>query len=438
MATAQADRPTWRARALIDDLLGAIEADPTSIDAHRLLAEQYRALGWEDAATDVAKTISQLDLKGQNASKTLAKSAPEATRVVPVHKQTPQPDAHIMSLDELKEGYISLRTEASILLREMLVFQELAPKVDCSQQIAELKALTEGRMASVVRGKISNTAESTQNTQRSARSLAASMKADSDNAVDIAISDLENVFKRTRGGDTQPIRKEETDKLRETLRKRVDAVKSALPSDMARPASDAFMHIEHEMLKRSYANSETMLGDPVSDIPREMFWTSEDGYAWDMSELVQAMKVNKGSMRNPLTRENFTAADVEAIVRHPQGKELAAIQLEQSALFQGVRKDTIAKLESMAKILLEDDTENSHLSHNAVDEFLAYCQTLPAYERKAVDELRVPAKDSHTGQTFDDTIGDAVRDAKGNRICFHKAGDLIKQAAAYLNQGSSS
>ena len=169
-----------------------------------------------------------------------------------------------------------------------------------------------------------------------------------------------------------------------------------------------------------------------------MFWTSEDGYAWNMSELVQAIKANKGAMRNPLSRENFTVADVEAVVRHSVGKELAALQIEQSKLRKGVRQETISRLQAMAKVLLEDDTENSHLSHDAVDNFLSYVATLPANERATIDKLRVPAKDSHTGQPFDDTIGDAVRDAKGNRLCFHKAGDVLKQAAEFLKKSSSS
>lgn len=437
MVAAQDNAAVWRTRALIDDLLEAIEASPTNIDAHRILAEQYRTLGWEDAAADVEKTVRQLESIEQDAANATKKSTPNATRNMPMSKELESHETQSMTLDELREGYVTLRKEAATVLREILAFQECEPAIDCSQQIAELQALVDGRMASVARGKASKLSTAKSTTPRSARALAASMKADPENATEAAITDLENVIKRNRG-DTEAIRKEEIDTVREMLRKRVNAVQSALPKDMAFHASDAFMHIEHEKLRRTYTNEETMLGDPISDITRDLFWTSEDGYAWDMSELVQAIKANKGSMRNPLSRENFTPADVEAIVRHQRGKELAAIQLEQSKLFQGVRQDTITRLESMAKILLEDDTENSHLSHNAADEFLAYCQTLPAEERKAINELRVPAKDTHTGQNFDDTIGDALRDAKGNRICFHKAGDLLRQAATFLSRSSSS
>jgi hypothetical protein len=59
---------------------------------------------------------------------------------------------------------------------------------------------------------------------------------------------------------------------------------------------------------------------------------------------------------------------------------------------------------------------------------------VPEIEQKALDGLKCPAKDSHTGQSYDFSIGEAVRDAKGNRVCFHKTGDFIKQAAAHLRQ----
>ena len=120
-------------------------------------------------------------------------------------------------------------------------------------------------------------------------------------------------------------------------------------------------------------------------------------------------------------------------MRHPLGKDIAAVQVEQSQLRSGVRPETVERLRSMATILLHDDSENSWASHEAVDAFLSYAATLPEAERTAIDKLKVPAVDSHSNQPFDDTIGDAVRDAKGNRICFHKAGDLLRQAAEHLS-----
>jgi hypothetical protein len=263
------------------------------------------------------------------------------------------------------------------------------------------------------------------------------MKVDPKTAVDIAIVDFINALewehqRKTRRSGTS------ADAARDAVRKRADALKVMLPNKMAHMALEAFMHMEHEILKKTYVNSETMIvGDPIADIPRSDFWVSEDGYAWDMTELVQAIEANGGVMRNPLSRENFTVSDVEAIIRHSHGKKLAAIQVEQSKLSKGVRQETITKMRELARVVLDDQSANSHPSHDAVDNFLSYMATLPTNEREALDKLRVPAVDTHTRQKFDMTIGDAVRDAKSNKICFHKAGDLLNQAASWLSNNKS-
>jgi hypothetical protein len=177
-----------------------------------------------------------------------------------------------------------------------------------------------------------------------------------------------------------------------------------------------------------------MYGDPVSEIPRERFWVSEDGYPWDMEELAQAITSNGGVIRNPLSRQLFTPVDVKAIVSHRLGKPLAALQLAQSELSKGVRPKTIEHLANMSSILLSDNSADQMASRHVIDEFLAYVATLPEAEQNALDGLRVPARDSHTGQAFDSSIGEAVRDAQGNRVCIHKIGDFLGQAAKHLRQ----
>ena len=228
----------------------------------------------------------------------------------------------------------------------------------------------------------------------------------------------------------------DNDAVRDALVKRVGALSASLVEELQPYASLALMHIEHEVLGRTYMCTETMLGDPVADIPRSKFWASEDGYAWDMEELVQALKANSGVMRNPLSRQLFTPNDVRAIVSHPLGGSLAALQIEQSKLAQGVRPETIDKLETLAAALLADMSLDQVPSRHAIDEFLAYVARLPKAEEKAVDKLRVAARDSHTGQPFDVSIGEAVRDALGNRVCLHKTGDFLSQAARYLRNRS--
>jgi hypothetical protein len=112
---------------------------------------------------------------------------------------------------------------------------------------------------------------------------------------------------------------------------------------------------------------------------------------------------------------------------------LAALSLEQSKLCKGVRPETVKRLAGLATILLADMSADQMASRHAIDEFLAYVATLPETEQRSMDKLHVPAKDSHSGLPFDSTIGEAVRDAQGNRVCIHKTGDFLGQAARYLD-----
>ena len=137
-------------------------------------------------------------------------------------------------------------------------------------------------------------------------------------------------------------------------------------------------------------------------------------------------------MRNPLSKQMFTRADIRAIIQHPFGKRLQALRVEQSNLKPGVRPQTIDKLDRLAKVLLVDLSKERKPSHLAVEAFLSCLETLPRDEQKAVDNLKVPATDSPTEMAFDMTIGEAVRHVEGNRMCSHKAGDSLAQAVKYL------
>ncbi len=237
----------------------------------------------------------------------------------------------------------------------------------------------------------------------------------------------------SRNGKGKSTGNDDQDRIREALVKRVKTLKALLPKDLQPIAGLAMMHAEHEVLHRKYIKDETMSFDAVSDIPRSNFWTSEDRYAWDMEELARAITSGKGVMRNPLSKQMFTRADIRAIIQHPLGKGLQALRVEQSKLKRGVRPQTIDEIDRLAKVLLVDMSEDGKPSHLAVEVFVSYLETLPSGEQEAIDNLKVPATDSHTGMAFDATIGEAVKDVEGNRMCSHKAGDLLAQAVKYLN-----
>ena len=156
--------------------------------------------------------------------------------------------------------------------------------------------------------------------------------------------------------------------------------------------------------------------DLLSSIPRTRFFVSEDNYAWDMAELVAALQANPAAApRNPLSRAPFTEADVVAIVHHPLGRCLAAMQVSQRELKKGVRGEVVQRLEHLARVMLEDE-DSMEASRVAMDEFAAYLATLPRVEREALFRLRVPARDRHTDLGYDASVGEMLRDAKANQV----------------------
>ncbi|MCJ1396282.1 hypothetical protein MMC18_009171 [Xylographa bjoerkii] len=421
--------------SLLNELYEAISRHPPAIEARKLLIQQLIELEWLDAAGDAAQELLELEpldddaiawdlALGKDIVASPTASTPEAPSI-PTARSLPE-DSDTAKL-ELAEGFKALRARAIVLQREARSLRNLQQQKGipspCDKHIPDLAAIIAGRIGTVTRV----------GPPGSARAVARLMEADPEKALDLAVKDLTDMSRWLRSSGSHYITSD-NDTIREALAKRVHALVAALPETLQRNGSLALMHVEHEVLQRRYICSETMYGDPVADIHRANFWVSEDGYAWDMEELAQALKSNGGVMRNPLSRQLFTIADIHAIVEHPLGSGLAAMQIEQSKLSQGVRSKTIEQLEALATILLADMSDDQVASRQAVDNFLAYVATLPQPEQKAIDVLRVPAKDRHTGQLFDTSIGEAVRDAQGNRLCFHKTGDLIGQAVRYLRQ----
>jgi hypothetical protein len=434
--------------ALINELLDAIEGNHPAIQARILLMKQWINAGWLDAARDTAQELLRLDPTNSEARQVLqenggtqAPPSPNATtgrpseashshsrRGTPQLLRLPRTSEEQAAMElELAEAYKAIRGRAGILLREAHLMSDLQgkPLPDNHATVRDLKRLADGRISSVV----------LKAPPSSVRALAKAMEADRSRALDVLLEDLSYVIFWLRSSSSTVV---DNDSVRETLAKRIRTLGAALPDDLHNLPQSALMHIEHEELGRTYANSETMYGDDVSEITRANFWASEDGYAWDMEELAAALTCNSGVMRNPLSRQMFTPGDVRAIIAHPLGSRLAAMQVAQDKLSKGVRPATIDQLDQLSAALLADQSDDQLSSRYAIDAFLRYNATLPQAEQRAIDELRVPAVDSHTGTQFDCTIGEAVRDAQANRICLHKTGDLIRQAANYLRHNSDS
>lgn len=443
----------------LNEIYEQIERNPPALKARESLIRQYMEVGWFDAAGGAIQELLNLDPLNSEAmlwskfiseyDREVPKSSPRTTKPpIPTPKVKLNKDLDKAKL-ELELGYAALRTQTEKLLRETRLIRDLANKNDESSSadagwkgksprfsvpekkgsafsarfenhIVNLTALQDGRISSTIRVRQPG----------STRAVAREMEGNPLKAVDVAVADLDGMARWLRSTDSSI----SGDELRDVLVKRVQTLSTALPEAVRMYATTALMHAEHEVLHRKYLYDETMLGDPISEIPRAQFLVTEDGYPWDMEELAQAITSNGGIMRNPMSCEMFTPNDIREIVAHPLGKCLAALEMAQKNLFKGVRPQTIDEIEKMATILLADMSEDAMESRKCVDAFLGYAATLPQSEQKALDEMKVPAKDSQTGQGFDTAIGEAVRDAAGNRVCFHKTGDFLKQAAKHLRR----
>jgi len=395
--------------ALIGELLEEITRNPPAIGARKLLVEHYMAVGWLEAATDHAKELKSLVPKDSDVTEFLEvlqkepePPAPEK-RAVSIHSKSPsvyskpvveariwdpklgryakpgvvkQEKKTTVSLNvsrgddlkpaqkELTQGYQVLRAKAKFVMADLINLKALQKKAGLphSANTPKVQAIAGGH---------TTTTSTASGPPGSARSMARVVKEEPSEATGLAITDLESIITWRR---SQPSATDD-DAIRDMLVKRVDAVQSALPDDLKLHCELALMHVEHEYLHRNYVNTETMLGDEVKDIPRANFYVTEDNYAWDMEELVQAISVGKGIMRNPLSKEMFTPKDIRGILVHPLGKSLAALAVQQKEMSKGVRMATIIQMETLARVLLEDQSADTIPSRKAVDEFLAYCAT---------------------------------------------------------------
>lgn len=458
--------------SFVNELYEEIERRPPAIEARKLLVETFIAAEWTDAIVEAVQELKTLCSNDSQVNEWHAAfcqhSHPPAPRATASHGSSSKPStfskgkskgtflrptnppiaAAVLPSDpselasekqKLITSYREFRQKAKTLLRDRQLLSNLRFKKSLparqDDNIQDMELLRDGKITTVLRSRDLNlpTDGNRAKTTRppdSAREAARKMKADPATAFETCISDLEAMIKWLKA--TQPKSILNNDALREAIAKRVRLMVVALSGNLQIHATEALMHIEHEYQWKTYVNDETMYGDAVPDIPRDNFYCTEDGYAWDMEELSQAITSNKGVMRNPLSKHMFTPRDIKAILQHPLGRPLAALGIEQHKLKQGVRPKTLEEMDRMVIVLMEDMAEDAMKSRLAVEEFLAYIATLPEAEQNAIDNLRVPAKDSHTGQAFDGTIGEAVRDAKANKLCFHKAGKSLSTFPAAL------
>ena len=415
-------------RLEIDRLIERIRKDPPGIQSRRLLIAQYSACGWFADAERQARKILSFE-PSDRAAKEFLKGLGEASGSNTGKSEQHKPDNQFERREDRRHKKSQWQGPSLTKVNSLPAIANL--RIDSRDNAS---TSTAGRPPPVHRTH-SIAPKPPMSIRNLARAVSATSRDSRAKALDLVCEDFQDVAAHVCGSRSWKSPDVKHEAVRQALIERTKDVKTFLPGDLQQLIAKAFMHVEHEVLHRDYVNRETMYGDMVSEIPRTRFWVSEDGYAWDMNELARAIDSNRGVMRNPLSKHMFSPEDVRAIVQHPLGERLKALEVNQRELRRGVRAETVEMLGRLSETLLRDDEEIGFVpSRRAVEAFRAYLATLPTAEQRAIDMLWVPAMDHHTGMGFDMSIGEALEDALANRVCFHKVGDLLGQAARYLRR----
>jgi hypothetical protein len=413
---------------VISDLYQALDLQPRSVEIHERLLEMWQELGVEgneifipstylgqdvntgltDMAFGIANTILEIEPTNKVAKVYLRGRNERRMGTTPSGQSQLSQEEWIKAESSLQEGYISLKLKAKILRTELEeVYRRNGTLEQEEDKISKLRLINDGDIS----GAISSARPI------SVREAARDIIHAPEKHMELLVQDLEAVVRWA----TLQVPPLDTDALRGRLVKRRTLLEAALPDSMQQSLSAAFTQIEREFLKKKYANSVTMVGgESIEEIPASNFFVSEDNYAWDMEELAAAIEANDGVMRNPLSKQMFSEDDIRMILAHRLGQRLRPLQMSQNQLRQGVRPRTIDKLDRLGKVMLDDQTQDSAPSRKAMDEFLAYVATLPQTEQDTINRLKIPGVDKFTGQPFDYSIGESVKDAKANTTCFHK------------------
>lgn len=363
-------------------------------------------------AHGVASALIVIDPKNKIAT-TYLQQTQGATggAILPLTSKIIQESTAPLNDKSLGEGYTSLKLEAKLLHEELEGVLKLgAISLEDEDVISNLKAIRDGHINMAV--SISRPPP--------VREIARSITRVPNNSENLITEDFE-AFVRWAGYQNPPLG---GDTIREQLVKRKELLEATLPESMKRHSIAALANIERNFLQKKYVNSETMYGDRIEDIPKANFFVSEDNYAWDMEELAQAITSNDGVMRNPLSRSMFSKSDIKSILAHSLGKRLKPLQMAQNQLKKGVRPATIERINALGRMMLGFQEVDTAPIREAIDEFEGYIATIPEMEQKTINSLKIPAKDGTSGQPFDYTIGESVRDAKANVTCFHKVWPL--------------
>jgi len=362
-------------------------------------------------AIATATALLEIDPTNKVAKEYLRRGTKQSAGICTPSRTAEIPQELLQMEKTLEEGYPSLKLEAKILQVELEAVFSLNKSSANEEILSNLRFISEGNISAAI--SIPQPV--------SVREIARRILASPARCTELIVEDFETVV----CWSSCQVPRLETDAIRDRLVKRKTLLEACLPDSMQYGCVAALRQIEREYLQKKYVNSETMLGDRIEDIPTTNFFVSEDNYAWNMEELASAIATNDGVMRNPLSKQMFSDSDIRTILAHPLGQRLKPLQLAQSQLRNGIRPETIDKIEVLGRIMLNDQSIDTAPSRQEMDEFLAYTVTLPEEEQKTINQLKIPSIDRFTRQPFDYSIGESMRDAKANTTCLHKVSTLI-------------
>lgn len=257
---------------LIRELIEHISRNPSVVEAHEILLQQYNACGWFPGAKEVAENILELDPFNWEANacldadlersagsgktnaeggnpKQMDEKAPTgkgSTSWKPSVSPIPSPSS---ALRELEEGYNGLLKRARILHEQAKLWHEMTGKDfnGSEEHVLGIAMLAQGKLSLVVR------TEPPTSVKDVAKAMTTKSEKGDRSGFDIAYEDLERVVKKLSGiaGEARTLLDDNYDMLRDALIKRVSSLKAMVPENVKMLADRALMHAEHELLHRS-------------------------------------------------------------------------------------------------------------------------------------------------------------------------------------------
>ncbi|TXT06009.1 hypothetical protein VHUM_03770 [Vanrija humicola] len=188
-----------------------------------------------------------------------------------------------------------------------------------------------------------------------------------------------------------------------------------------------------DVAKFKFKNTTTIAyGSTYEEVKRAgKLLVTSDEYFWDIEEVVDMIQAKHGLFINGYNQLPFAPADVQAIMNHASGygKVLRQLESANAALRQTIPDYVYGRLRHVGITCLQDLTSDFATAHQAIAELHSWLQGLPAPVKDALARVPFEAYDSHTHQSFRDTVAHAVELVVSGGECVHRFGDFMKQVA---------